>query len=278
MYNREATIGRAEALVREKMASYDPSHDALHVWRVRRLALKIAETELARNNPDKPGSIDLDVVELAALFHDLQDHKYVSAASKTLAANPSTATTATKSARPAAAQTTSEEMLQIMTEGGLDEARAELVFFVIQNTSYSTEKKLRAANPSGWTARHVACRELHCVQDADRLDAIGTFGLFRAAAYSGAIDRPLYVFADDSINAARTAAELPHYQQGSDGFPPPREKQDAFSSYQHFHDKLLTLKDLMKTETGRIVGQRRHVIMAAAIDAMDKEFDLADFP
>ncbi|KAF5097583.1 hypothetical protein D0Z00_002341 [Geotrichum galactomycetum] len=272
MYNREATIARAEALVREKMASYDPSHDALHVWRVRRLALKIAETELARNNnSDNPESIDLDVVELAALFHDLQDHKYVTPAPE--ATDPST-----KSARPAAAQTTSEEMLQIMTEGGLDERRAELVFFIIKNTSYSTEKKLRAANPSGWTERHIRCRELHCVQDADRLDAIGTFGLFRAAAYSGAIDRPLYVFEDDSINAARTAAELPHYQPGDNGLLPRRKNQDAFSSYQHFHDKLLTLKDLMKTETGRIVGQRRHAIMAAAIEAMDTEFDLADFP
>ncbi len=275
MYNREATIGRAEALVREKMASYDPSHDALHVWRVRRLALKIAETELARNSPGTaPGPIDLDVVELAALFHDLQDHKYASAAPESSATDSS----ATKSAKPAAAQTTTEEMYQIMTEGGLDDARAEIVFFVIKNTSYSTEKKLRAANPSGWTARYVACRELHCVQDADRLDAIGTFGLFRAAAYSGAIDRPLYTFADDAINAARTVAEIPHCQKGSNGLPPPREKQDAFSSYQHFHDKLLTLKDLMKTETGRIVGQRRHAIMAAAIDAMDTEFDLADFP
>lgn len=265
MYNRETTIERAEALVRDKMASYDPSHDALHVWRVRRLALKIVDTELVR----EPSTyIDRDIVELAALFHDLQDHKYTAPEVKV-------SETVKDGVKRPVLQTTTEEMLQIMTEGGLDSIRAETVLFIIKNTSYSTEKNLRATTPSGWTARHDACRELHCVQDADRLDAIGTFGIFRAAAYSGVIDRPLYVFTDDRINAARTAEDLLKYSSSGQYYS---DSQASFSAYSHFHEKLLLLKDLMKTETGKIVGKRRHAYMAATINAMNTEFELADFP
>ena len=48
------------------MAHYDPSHDKLHVYRVRNMALKLAESV----NADK------QLVEMTALFHDMLDHKY----------------------------------------------------------------------------------------------------------------------------------------------------------------------------------------------------------
>lgn len=261
MYNKLTTVAKAEALVRLKMSSYDPSHDALHVWRVRRLALKIADAEIKRNG----AVIDTDIVELAALFHDLQDHKYV----KKESADEKTE----QGIKRGSLQTTSEEMEQILIDGGLEQKRMQTVLKIVQNTSYSTEIKLR--NAGKWTEWHENNMELKCVQDADRLDAIGTFGLFRASAYSGAINKPLYAFQDDRINSAATDNELPKYSiPGYEN----RAPQDIYSSYQHFHDKLLLLKDRMKTETGRIVGAKRHEYMAKVIDAMDTEFDLADFP
>lgn len=266
-YNREAALQSAEQLVRTKMASYDPSHDALHVWRVRRMALKISQTEM--NLYGK--TIDTDVVELAALFHDLQDHKYTTSNNNENGQR-----------KNSSHQTSNSEMMDIMLDGGLDQERADLVMRIIQNTSYSTEKKLRTAGQ--WGDWHQSCLELHCVQDADRLDAIGTFGLFRASAYSGAIDKPLYAFENDAINCARTAEDLPANSKygdsgnGRSNTYESRDTQDWYSTYKHFHDKLLLLKDCMKTETGKIVGARRHEYMAAAIDALDTEFDLADFP
>lgn len=52
------------------MSTYDPSHDFHHVGRVRKTALRIAK----RVEDEKgEGSIDIFVVELAALFHDLYE-------------------------------------------------------------------------------------------------------------------------------------------------------------------------------------------------------------
>jgi uncharacterized protein len=85
------------------------------------------------------------------------------------------------------------------------------------------------------------------VQDADRLDAIGAMGIMRVCAFSGARDRPLYD---------------PHRSD---------------SAYQHFFDKLLLLKDGMKTDMGRKVAAKRHIIMQQFVKLVDEECHLEDF-
>ena len=62
-------------------------------------------------------------------------------------------------------------------EHGLDlesDSRSHKIVQIIETVSWSTEKKLRETNK--WTPWHDTCVELHCVQDADRLDAIGALG------------------------------------------------------------------------------------------------------
>lgn len=73
------------------------------------------------------------------------------------------------------------------------------------------------------------------VQDADRLDAMGAIGVARTFAYGGKNNRPLS------------------------------------SSIQHFHDKLLLLKDMMNTETGKKMAEDRHQFLLNFLKEYEKE-------
>ncbi|HEU0079685.1 MAG TPA: hypothetical protein VFQ76_18650, partial [Longimicrobiaceae bacterium] len=64
--DRAAVLERTEAYVRERMQGEGTGHDWWHVHRVRGAALRLAAEEGA----------DPFVTELAALLHDVADHKF----------------------------------------------------------------------------------------------------------------------------------------------------------------------------------------------------------
>ncbi|KDQ19363.1 hypothetical protein BOTBODRAFT_27945 [Botryobasidium botryosum FD-172 SS1] len=218
-------IAATEFLMEETMKKFDSSHDAHHVRRVRKTALS-----LAHSVEPKP---DLLTVELAALLHDLLDKKYV----------PRSA-----SADPFSHFFPFFKDLAEKTNGEIDligDGRAENISRIVENVSWTNERKLKAEG--GWTEWHETCIELHCVQDADRLDAIGAFGIMRCAAYSAAVDRALHVSKSD-----------PTWGD---------------SAIHHFHDKLLLVRDRLKTPAGRRMGDRRHQFMLEFLSAVDEEYN-----
>lgn len=83
------------------------------------------------------------------------------------------------------------------------------------------------------------------VQDADRLDAIGAIGISRVFAYSGAKGRPVH---DPNVKP-RESLTKEQYRSGED------------TAINHFHEKLLKLKDLMNTDYGRQLAEERHRFM-----------------
>lgn len=100
------------------------------------------------------------VFQIAALLHDVLDKKYVTPEQ---AADPYTFFL------PFFESMAREHGIDLVRDG-----RARQVAQIVDNVSWSTEKRLREKGL--WTQWHDNCVELHCVQDADRLDAIGAFG------------------------------------------------------------------------------------------------------
>jgi uncharacterized protein len=117
------------------------------------------------------------------------------------------------------------------------------IVHIIQNISFTREKA------------GIPCTSLECriVQDADRLDAMGAIGIARAFSYGGKKMRPLW-------------NGLPSEGPG-DAEPKPDE-----STIQHFYDKLLKLKDLMKTNTGKAMAAERHEFMATYLEHFFEEW------
>ncbi|CCM03097.1 uncharacterized protein FIBRA_05217 [Fibroporia radiculosa] len=225
-----AAVKAAEALMITTMARYDPSHDAFHVQRVRKTALSLARAVSA--DPNAFAKPDLLVVEIAALLHDVLDKKYVSAA---------------EAADPYAFFLVFFQ--EIATAHGIDlvqDGRARTIAKIVDNVSWSTEKRLRKEGLlEDW---HEQCVELHCVQDADRLDAIGAFGIMRCAAFSAATNHPLHTPVDDPAHAS--------------------------SAVQHFHDKLLHIRERLKTKQGKQLAEKRHKLMLDFLQGVDDEYNI----
>lgn len=121
------------------------------------------------------------------------------------------------------------------------------VVSLIENISYKSNID---ANP-------IRTPELDIVQDADRLDAIGAIGIARAFHYGGYKNREIY------------NPEIPPLTE----LTGEKYKNSKAPTLNHFYEKLLRLKDLMNTPTGRQMATARHRFMEDFLDRFYKEWD-----
>jgi uncharacterized protein len=156
---------------------------------------------------------DLVVVELAALLHDIADWKFHGG---------------DDTAGPRAARAWLETQ-------GADAALIEHVTAIIAGLSY----KGAGVNTD------MPTLEGRCVQDGDRLDAIGAVGIARAFAFGGHFGRAMY----DPEHPPELHASFAAY------------KAKGGPTINHFYEKLLLLKDRMQTPTGRRLAAARHAYL-----------------
>ena len=140
----DSIVRKTEAFVKTHLSGDSTGHDWWHIQRVLKTALSIAEQE---------SSVDLFVIRLAALLHDIDDWKF------------------SDGDEMAAARQARSWLVGLEVEEGIVKQVCEIV----ANVSFK----------GAGVKNMMKCREGKIVQDADRLDALGAIGIARAFSYGG---------------------------------------------------------------------------------------------
>ncbi len=128
----------------------------------------------------------------------------------------------------------------------LETEKVEEVIYIIENISFK----------GGLNENKKKSPELKIVQDADRLDAIGAIGIARTFNYGGFKNRKIY---DPEIEPKKYKSALEYIKSDS-------------PTINHFYEKLLLLKDLMNTDTGKKMAEERHNYMLAYLERFFNEW------
>lgn len=209
MNTSEEIVLKTADFVKKTLSGAEGGHDWHHINRVWNNAKLISSTETG---------VDMTIVELGALLHDIADSKFHNG---------------DEEIGPRTARTFLESII-------VDESVIVHVEQIIRHISF--KGSLEGVT---WTSP-----ELAVVQDADRLDAIGAIGIARAFNYGGHKDRPLYD-PDISPNLSITKDEYKNAQG---------------TTFNHFYEKLILLKDMMNTESGKRIAEARHDYMLGFMD------------
>jgi len=155
--NKKKIIQNTIRFVKKTLEGSEGGHDWFHVNRVYKNALLIAKNE----------KVDIFVVQLGALLHDIADAKFYDG---------------DESIGPQKAKVFLKSL-------GVDKESITHIENIIRFISFksSFEKGKKFSSP-----------ELKVIQDADRLDAIGAIGIARCFNYGGFKNRAIY---DPSIEA-----------------------------------------------------------------------------
>ena len=158
---------------------------------------------------------DLFIVQLAALLHDVDDIKL------------SPETYANK-----------DKAVGFLRKHDVSEATIKMICDIIGEVSFRGTDSIAPETIEG-----------KCVQDADRLDAMGAIGIARAFAYGGSHNRIIH---DPEMKPAVN-------MNGE------KYQSHISTSINHFYEKLFQLKDMMNTSTAAKIAQRREDYMKSFV-------------
>jgi uncharacterized protein len=150
--NQEKIIANTISFVKKELKNAEGGHDWFHIERVLKNTLLISKDE----------KVDVFIVSLAALLHDIADPKFYNGDE----------TIGPKKAN------------EFLTNQNVNKEIIQHVVNIIQHISYK--------NSFDKASKKFTSIELKVVQDADRLDAIGAIGIARCFNYGGFKNRTLY--------------------------------------------------------------------------------------
>lgn len=177
---------------------------------------------MANTIAEKEGA-DLEIVGLSALLHDVDDRKL----------SPETCENKTRARG-------------FLKENGIEDGKIELICSIIGQVAYMGKDSVVPETIEG-----------KCVQDADRLDAIGAVGIARAFAYGGNHNR--YMHNPDIEPKLNMTAE--EYRKSNS------------TTINHFHEKLFNLKDMMNTNSAKEIAKGRDEYMQEFVATFMAEWD-----
>lgn len=163
---------------------------------------------------------NIEIVQYAALLHDVDDRKL----------SPET-------------HANKDRARAFLRENGVSESAIETICKIITEVSFS-----EGIAPD--------TLESQCVQDADRLDALGAVGIARTFAYGGSHHREMY---NPEIPPKINMTKEEYARSKS-------------TSMNHFYEKLFRLKDLMNTATAKQIAEHREAFMRSFVNEFLSEW------
>ncbi|PKP09910.1 MAG: phosphohydrolase [Bacteroidetes bacterium HGW-Bacteroidetes-4] len=136
---------------------------------------------------------------------------------------------------------------EFLSSLGLNEKLISQVVYIIAHMSFK----------GGQEQPENKSLEFEIVQDADRLDAMGAIGIARTFNYGGFKNREMY-----------NPEVLPNLNQSKEAY-----KNSKAPTINHFYEKLLLLKDLMNTQTGKKMAEQRHQFMELYLEQFFAEWN-----
>ena len=166
---------------------------------------------------------NVHVAQLGALLHDVDDVKL----------SPQT-------------HPNKDNARAFLVQNGVSSEDIERIVSIIDQVSFKGTDSVKPTSLEG-----------ECVQDADRLDAIGAIGIARAFAYGGNHNRVMY-----------DPEEKPKLNLSGEEY-----RTHVSTTINHFYEKLFTLKGLLNTSSAKEIADHRENYMRAFIDEFMDEWD-----